>query len=766
MSILGNRVVRREDQKFLTSGGSYVEDLVLPGAVHIVYVRSPMAHARISSIDTSEALVAPGVLAVFTAADIDLPPIPPGAPFVNPEMSRPWLAGSVVRFVGDMVAAVVAETREQAVDAADLVMVDYEPLTPVIDPATAELNATVVHESAGTNVALRIPEDLVNVGLMPAEAAQDPPDLFEGCAVTVRQRIVNQRVAPCPLEVRAAAASWEEGRLTHWATTQAPHAVKALLVQVFGVDEDMVRTIAPDVGGGFGAKIGGYPEELFVAWVSRRLGRPARWVETRSESMLALGHGRAQIQEAELGGTRDGRILAYRLRVIQDAGAYPAFGAFLPMLTRMMLSGVYDIAKVSFSSCSVATNTNPVVAYRGAGRPEATAALERMVDLYATEIGVDPAEVRRKNLVGKDRFPYTTPTGTEYDIGDYEGALDRLLEAAGYAELREEQRRRRESANPRQLGIGLSSYVEVTNGIPGSEFGSVEVLADGRARVRTGTSPHGQGHVTSWAMLVADQLGIAMDDIEVIHGDTDLVPRGVGTFGSKSLQSGGVAVYQAAGQVVEKARLLAANLLEANPNDIELDKERGVFTVTGTPSVTTSWAELAAATGGEGLSSDVDFAAPGATFPFGAHLAVVEVDTETGGVRLVRIVAVDDAGRLLNPLIAEGQVHGGLAQGVAQALFEEMIYDPQGNPLTATLADYAFPSAAELPSFETHPMETPTPLNPLGAKGIGESGTIGSTPAVQNAVVDALSHLGVRHVDMPTTPLRVWSAIQAARSGR
>ncbi|HXQ18084.1 MAG TPA: xanthine dehydrogenase family protein molybdopterin-binding subunit [Acidimicrobiales bacterium] len=766
MSILGNRVVRREDQKFLTTGGSYVDDLVLPGAAHIVYVRSPMAHARIRSIDTSEALGAPGVVAIFTAADIDLSPMPPGAPFVNREMSRPWLAGSVVRFVGDLVAAVVAETREQAADAAELVIVDYEPLTPVIDPATAEANATFVHESAGTNVALRLPEDLVTVGMMPAEAAQEPPDLFEGCDVIVRQRIVNQRVAPCPLEVRAAASSWEDGRLTHWATSQAPHAVKGELVQLFGVDEDAVRAIAPDVGGGFGAKIGGYPEELFVAWVARRLGRPARWVETRTESMLALGHGRAQIQEAELGGTRDGRILAYRLGVIQDAGAYPAFGAFLPMMTRLMLSGVYDIAKVSFSSCSVATNTNPVVAYRGAGRPEATAALERMVDIFATEIGVDPAEVRRQNLVGNDRFPFTTPTGTTYDIGDYQAALDRVLEAAGYAELREEQRRRRESGDARQLGIGLSSYVEITNGIPGSEFGSVEMLADGKARVRTGTSPHGQGHVTSWAMLVADQLGIAMDDVEVIHGDTDLVPRGVGTFGSKSLQSGGVAVYQAAGQVVEKARRLAADLLEANPNDIELDKERGLFAVAGTPSVTRSWAELAAASGDEGLSAEVDFAAPGATFPFGAHLVVAEVDTETGLVRLARIVAVDDAGRLLNPLIAEGQVHGGLAQGVAQALLEEMIYDEQGNPLTSNLADYAFVSAAELPSFETHPMETPTPLNPLGAKGIGEAGTIGSTPAVQNAVVDALSHLGVRHIDMPTTPLRVWSAIQAARSGR
>jgi carbon-monoxide dehydrogenase large subunit len=763
MSILGNRVLRKEDQKFLTTGGTYVEDLPLEGAAHIVYVRSPMAHARIRSIDTSEALESPGVVAVFTAQDIDLAPMPPGAPFANRAMTRPWLADAVVRFVGDMVAAVVADTREQAVDGSERVFVDYEPLSPVVDADTAADNKTLVHEEAGTNVALRIPEDFVNAGI---EQPAAEVDLFEGCDVVVKQRMINQRVAPCPLEVRASAATWDDGHLTHWSTTQAPHAVKDTLVGLFELTPEQVRVVAPDVGGGFGAKIGGYPEELFVAWVARRLDRPARWVETRSESMMTLGHGRGQIQEAELGGTRDGKLLGYKLRVTQDAGAYPNFGAFLPAMTRLMLSGVYDITKVEFASCSVATNTNPTVAYRGAGRPEASAALERMVDIFANEIGMDPAEVRRKNLIGKDRFPFTTAVGTTYDIGDYEGALDRVLEAAGYAKLREEQGRRRESGDAKQLGIGLSTYVEVTNGIPGTEFGSVEVLADGKARVRTGTSPHGQGHVTAWAMLVADQLGIPVEDVEVIHGDTDEVPRGVGTFGSKSLQSGGVAVHQAAVQVVEKAKKLAADLLEANPNDIELDKENRLFHVAGTPSVTKSWAELVEASGDDGLSAEVDFAAPGPTFPFGAHIVVAEVDTETGQVHLERIIAVDDAGRLKNPLIAEGQVHGGLAQGVAQALMEEMCYDDQGNPITSNFADYAFVSAVELPSFETHPMETPTPINPLGAKGIGESGTIGSTPAVQNAVVDALWHLGVRHVDMPTTPIRVWSAIKAAREAR
>lgn len=766
MSILGNRVLRKEDPKFLTTGGTYVDDLPLEGAAHVVYVRSPMAHARIRSVDATEARSAPGVVAVFTAEDVDLEPRPPGAPFANPAMVRPWLAKDEVRFVGDLVAIVVAESREEALDASELVFVDYEPLTPVVDPERAADSEALVHEAAGTNVVLRIPEDFVAVGMVPPEAATEPPDLFEGCDVVVSQRIVNQRVAPCPLEVRAAAAKWDGDHLTQWSTTQAPHGVKAAIVPLFGLTEDQVRVVAPDVGGGFGAKIGGYPEELLVAWVARRIGRPARWVETRSESMLSLGHGRAQIQQATLGGTRDGRLLAYRLGVVQDAGAYPDFGAFLPTMTRMMLTGVYDIEKVFFTDVSVATNTNPTVAYRGAGRPEATAAIERMVDVFAAEIGMDPAEVRRKNMVGRDRFPFTTPTGTTYDIGDYEGSLDRVLEASGYEELRAEQRRRRQAGGTKQLGIGLSSYVEITNGIPGSEFGSVEVLADGRARVKTGTSPHGQGHVTAWSQLVADQLGIGIDEVEVIHGDTDRVPRGVGTFGSKSLQSGGVAVFQAADEVVEKAKKLAADLLEANPADIELDKANHRFHVAGTPSVSKTWAELAAASGEGALSAEVDFAAPGPTFPFGSHVVVAEVDTETGRVVLQRIVAVDDAGKLLNPLLAEGQVHGGLAQGVAQALMEEMCYDEMGNPLTANLADYAFVSAVELPSFETVSMETPTPLNPLGAKGIGESGTIGSTPAVQNAVCDALAHLGVRHVDMPTTPMRVWRAIEEAKGSR
>jgi carbon-monoxide dehydrogenase large subunit len=638
------------------------------------------------------------------------------------------------------------------VDAAELIFVDYEPLPAVVDVEASRAEEVVLHSEAGTNVALEL------------DFGRDEA-LFEDCPVVVRGRIVNQRVAPCPLEVRAGAAAWgEDGRLTQWASTQAAHAARDAIVAALGIAPDQVRVIAPDVGGGFGAKISLYDEELLLGWLARRAGRPVRFVETRSESMVGLGHGRGQIQDVEIGGTKDGQVLAYRLTVLQDAGAYPNVGGFLPYFTRVMAAGVYAIPKIEFRGTSLVTNTTATVAYRGAGRPEAAAAIERAMDLFAAEIGMDPAELRRRNLVGKDRFPYTTPVGTTYDIGDYERALDLVLEAANYEELRAEQQRRRQAGDRKLLGIGLSLYVEITNGAgPPGEFGSVEITQDGRAILRTGTSPHGQGHATAWAMLASEQLGIPMDQIEVIHGDTDLVRSGGGTMASRSLQAGGLAVYEAAAEVVDKARQLASELLEANPADILLDKVDGRFHVAGTPTVGKSWAELAQVADGA-LSVERDSAPAGPTFPFGAHLAVVEVDSETGKVQLLRLVAVDDAGRILNPLLAEGQIHGGLAQGAAQALLEEVRYDGDGNPLTANLADYAMISSAELPSFELVPMETPTPINPLGAKGIGESGTVGSTPAVQSAVVDALSHLGIRHVDLPTTAERVWRTIDAAVS--
>ncbi|MBI2709265.1 MAG: xanthine dehydrogenase family protein molybdopterin-binding subunit [Actinobacteria bacterium] len=762
MSILGTRVLRKEDPRFLTEGGRYVADLVLDGALCATYVRSPMAHAHIVAIDVEEALAAPGVVAVFTADDVDLAPAsPPFAGLLPEAMARPWLATDVVRFVGEPVAVILSETRAQGEDAADLVVVDLDPLPAVVDPEDARNDTVVLFPEHGTNVALDL-----------SGGAESDPTLFDECDVVVRLRIVNQRVAPCPLEVRSCAARWEtDGRVTVWLSTQAPHAARTKLAEALGLDESEVHVIAPDVGGGFGAKIDPYPEDVLVPWLARRAGRPVRWVETRSESMVALGHGRSQLQLAELGGGRDGRLGAYRLTILQDGGAYPSTGTLLPFLTRSMLCGVYDIPRQECLPISVVTTTTPTVAYRGAGRPEATAAVERAIDRFAAEIGLDPAEVRRRNLIPPTAFPYTNPTGSTYDIGDYERALDIALDTAGYGELRAEQELRRASGDRTQIGIGLSTYVEVTGGAGMKEFGAVEVRPDGSAVVRTGTSPHGQGHVTAWAMLASEQTGIPVERIEVLHGDTDLVPRGEGTMGSRSLQQGGVAVHQAAVAVVERARQLAAELLEASPDDIVLDKEAGRLHVAGTPTAGRSWADLAAAAAGrdgdgdgDGLRAEVDMAAAGTTYPFGAHVVVVEVDTETGHVTVRRIVAVDDAGRILNPLLLQGQVHGGLAQGVAQALLEEVRYDDDGNPLTSNLADYAMISAAELPSFELVNPETPTPLNELGAKGIGESGTIGSTPAVQNAVVDALAHLGVRHVDMPATPERVWRAIVAASS--
>jgi aerobic carbon-monoxide dehydrogenase large subunit len=754
MSILGNRVPRREDPTFLTKGGTYVADLDLPGALHVHYVRSTMAHARITGVDVEGARKAPGVVAVFTADDVDLAPITPPIPMLNMAMVRPWLAKEKVRFVGEPIGIIVTEERNQGPDAAELVAIDYDPLPVVVDLDDAERGETLLFDDQGTNVAMDLS---TMMGFAPAD------DLFDGCDAVVRQRVVNRRVAPCPLEVRAAAARWDGDHLTYWISTQAPNSEKDGLVNLFGLEPSQVRVLAPDVGGGFGAKGNGYPEERLVPWVARRLGRPARWVETRSESMLTLGHGRGQVQQIELGGTRDGKVLAYRNVVLQDCGAYPAIGGFLAFFTRMMASGTYDIAKVEFGGKSLLTNTCPTVAYRGAGRPEATAAIERGIDLFAAEIGMDPAEVRRRNLVASDRFPFVTPTGTSYDSGDYSSALDLVLEGAGYDDLRRQQAERRAGDGSRQLGIGMSTYVEITNPLPGGEYGGVEVTPDGKAKIRVGTFSHGQGHATAFAMIVADRLGIDLDDIEFVQGDTDEIRFGQGTMGSRSLQTAGSAVADASQQVIDQARDLAANLLEASPDDIVLDTALGRFHVAGSPTSSKSWAEVATAAGGSGLRADVDFMPQGPSFPFGAHLAVVEVDTDTGRVTLDRFVAVDDSGTILNPLIAEGQRHGGIAQGVAQALLEEVVYDGDGNPLTANLADYAMISAPELPSFELLPMETPTPLNALGAKGIGESGTIGATPAVQNAVVDALAPLGVRHIDMPLTPERVWRAIQERR---
>jgi carbon-monoxide dehydrogenase large subunit len=761
-SILGERVQRKEDPKFLTTGGEYVDDLDdarLQGAVHAVYVRSPIAHGTILGIETDGAVSMPGVIAVHTGASLGLEPVPSN---FNPTVGRTLLATDKVRYVGEPVAVVIAETHEQAADAAEMVFVDIDFLPVLTDPEAAIASETLIYEGAGSNAVF----DTTVLGLPENSPVED---FVADCEVSVSGRFVNQRVAPCPLEVRASAATWIDGRLHQWLSTQHAQGATAPMSAVNGVDVAQVHVITPDVGGGFGAKIGIYPEELLLGVLSRELGRPVVWRETRTESMMALGHGRAQIQHVTIGGTRDGKVTHYQLHAIQDSGAFVDMGAILaPFMTRPMSSGVYDIGNIEVRTTSVVTNTTPTVAYRGAGRPEATAAIERAMDLFAAEIGKDPAEVRRLNLIPKFDEPHTTSIGQTYDVGDYEACLDRALEGAGYAELRAEQAARRERGDDVQLGIGVSIYVEITGGVdPTQETARIEVHDDGSATVYTGTSPHGQGHDTAWSMIAYEQTGIPMDRITLVWGDTDLVPVGGGTMGSRSLQQGGAAVNQAAIELVEQAQKLAASLLEADEADVVLDKEAGAFHVAGTPAVSKTWADVAVAAREQDEPLDVStvFKAAQASFPFGAHVAVVEVDTATGRTRLVRQVACDDAGTMLNPMLLEGQVHGGIAQGAAQALLEEVRYDEDGNPVTSNLADYGMISAAELPSFERIPMETPTFLNPLGAKGIGESGTIGSTPAIQSAVVDAVSHLGVRHIDMPATAERVWQAIRTASNG-
>jgi carbon-monoxide dehydrogenase large subunit len=622
----------------------------------------------------------------------------------------------------------------------------------VVDPKDALADTTLLFPESGTNV----------VG---SRAPNNAADTFDDCEVVVTQEILNQRVAVAPLEVRSAAAVWgADGRMTAWIPNQGAQRTQARIAAMLGLDTEKVRVITPAVGGAFGAKFGADPEQAVVGWAARRLGRPVTWVETRSENMVAMTHGRAQVQTITIGGDRDGNVKAYRLHVLQDSGAYPRFGAMLPMLTLLMAPAVYDIDRLETSYVSVVTNTTPVGAYRGAGRPEATAVIERAMDLFAAEIGMDPADVRRRNLLPAFTEPFKSKGGALYDSGDYAMALETVLAAADYPALRRDQAARRERGDAVQLGIGLSVYVEITGGGdesgPPNENATVEVHPDGTATILTGTSPHGQGHSTVWAMLASEELGIPIDKITVKWGDTDLVPVGGGTGGSRSLQQGGAAVRQAALELIEQARIRASEQLEVAPEDLVVDHDLAGLAVRGVPGSGISFAALAV---DEPLRVRTVFSAPGATYPFGAHVAVVEVDTETGKAVLTRLIALDDAGTIVNPLIAEGQRHGGLAQGAAQALLEEVLYDEDGNPTTTTFADYPIVSATELPSFELVTTETPTSYNPLGAKGIGEAGTIGSTPAVQNAVVDAVAHLGVRHIDMPTSSMRVWSAIRAAQ---
>jgi carbon-monoxide dehydrogenase large subunit len=766
MSILGTRVIRTEDPRLLTSGGVYVDDLREPdlaGAVRATFVRSTIAHALITGIDVSAALEAPGVVAVLTAADMTDIPAPPPAPEPSPDeppaegpvplggvWSEPLLAVDRVRYVGEPVAIVLTDSTYQGEDAAELVSVDYEPLPAVPSIEAALAGDTLLNPDAGTNVCVTGGGDVSD------------DSIFDGCDIIVEGDVVNQRVAAMPMEGRATAAVWKDGKLTVWTSTQNAQLSRLILTAV-GLPPDAIRVVAPDVGGGFGAKIGVDRDQIVIAWAAKHTDRAVRWVETRSENLTAMTQGRAQLHHIKLGGDREGHIKAYRLDVVQDSGGYSRMGGFLPMLTNLMAPGVYDIPAVQAAYKAVVTNGTPIAAYRGAGRPEAAATIERVVDWYAAEVGLDPVVVRKLNYIKPEQFPFVTKTGAPYDTGDYEAALDMVLEAAGYDQLRAEQKRRIEAGETKLLGLGLATYVEITAAdAAAGETAKVEVHDDGTATVYTGSSAHGQGHHTAYAMIVTQELGIPMEKIEVIHGDTDLIPDGVGTYASRSLQLGGSAVHNAAIEVKDEASKKAAELFEAAEADVELDTGAGVWRIKGDPDKSLDWSQVVSAADGGLIVANVRFTADRPTFPFGTQLSVVEVDVETGKVTLLRHVTADDAGPVLNPLLFEGQRHGGIAQGAAQALVEEVLYDADGNPLTATLMDYGAITATELPSFELLTSETPTTVNPLGVKGVGEAGTIGATPAVHNAVIDAVKHLGVRHIDMPMTPERVWTAIQKA----
>ncbi len=752
-SILGTRVVRTEDPVLLTGGAKYLDDLDLPGKLHAVFARSEAAHAALVAVHVGDARAVPGVVAVFTAADLGVAPHH-GFAKVHPDFARPPLADGVVRFVGEAIALVVGETLAAAADGAAAVWAEYEPLPVVIDPEAAlDEQAVTIFPEHGSNLALVVTD----------AAGVDPA---EGSDIVVRGRYVNQRMAVVPMEPNSCAAVPGD-QFTFYASTQMPHALRPQVAGALGIDEDTIRIIAPQVGGGFGGKAGINAEYSAVGAAARLLDRPVTWTPARSDELTSQPHSRGQIQYAELGCRRDGTFTGLRVHLVGDGGAYPGIGAFLPTGTKRMANGTYRFPAIQFDVAVAVTNTTPMGAYRGAGRPEATALLERLVDHAAHELDIDPIELRRRNLLADDVFPFTTLTGVVYDSGRYATPLEAAAEAIGYDALRREQAQRRERGDRQALGIGVSAYVEITAGGGASEFGAVEVHDDGSATVRAGTFSHGQGHQTAFAMLVHDQTGIPVERIRLVDGDTELVPSGGGTGGSRSLQLGGSAVHQATEALVDNAKELAARLLEADVADIVVDVDAGTVGVAGVPAAALDWAELARRATGEGglLSAEATFDQGNATFPFGAHIAVVEVDLDTGRVRLLQHVAVDDCGTVINPLLVEGQQHGGVAAGIGQALFEEVRFDADGNPLTANLADYSMASAADLPSFSVHSTETPSPLNPLGAKGIGEAATIGSTPAVQNAVIDALAHLGVRHLDMPCTSERVWRAIQDAAAG-
>ncbi|HEX7793062.1 MAG TPA: molybdopterin cofactor-binding domain-containing protein [Vicinamibacterales bacterium] len=778
--LVGERVKRREDPRLIQGRGTYVDDLAVVGMRHMAFKRSDVAHGHIRSIDTSAAERMEGVEAVFTGAQIAelLAPMPIGTPFPSPEHRA--VAVNTVRYPGEPVAVVVARDRYVARDAADAIVVQYEQLPAVVDVEQAMTGQpTVIHPAFPNNLAL--PFVPSGTGVTESGTVDDTAinEAFAKAEVVISQRMVNQRLAPSAMEPRGVIAHYEHGKgtMTIWSSTQNPHILRTFIAALTGLGQDQVRAIAPEVGGGFGCKINIYGEEYVAAAISKHLEIPVKWTEDRSEAFVATIHGRDIIGYVDLAAKKDGTVLGLKLRLIADIGAYNMLlTAAIPTLTMMMANATYDIPAIRTTLTEVFTNKTPTDAYRGAGRPEATYFVERAMDMLARELKMDPAELRRKNFIKPHQFPFQTQVGAVYDSGDYEKALDRALKNSNWKQLLAERDAARKQG--RLMGVGLSMYVEVCGLGPsaalptgGWEHAQVTIERDGRITATTGASPHGQGNETTFAQMLADQFGVPYENITILHGDTGVAKQGIGTFGSRSQAVGGTAIHLAGGKVKSKMAKFAAALLEAHEDDLVF--QNSTISVKGSPASGKSFGEVAAFAYrpvpmppgmNPGLSEEVFWEPTNNTYPFGCHIVVMEIDRETGEPALTRMIAVDDAGTLINPMIVDGQIHGGLAQGIGQAMIEEVVYGEDGQLLTGSFMDYAIPRASDLPRFELDVTVTPTPVNPLGAKGVGEAGTLGSTPAVVNAAVDALSEFGVTHIDMMLRPEKLWRIIQGGRS--
>ncbi|HWG61190.1 MAG TPA: xanthine dehydrogenase family protein molybdopterin-binding subunit [Streptosporangiaceae bacterium] len=777
VSEFGKARLRKEDARLVTGQTNWTDNITLPGLLHVSFVRSPHAHARITSVDVTGALAVPGVITAFSGADFaaEQGSLPCAWP-VTPDIvipAHPPMATEEVRYVGEAVACVIARDRYTAADAVSAVEVGYEPLPPVLDMRTAlDEDSPKVHEAGNKSY-----EWVFQNG--------DLDNAFRDAPVVIERNFRQQRLIPSAMEPRAVVCSCVGDEFTLWTSTQIPHVLRVMLALVTGIPEQNIRVIAPDVGGGFGSKLQVTAEEVLALLIARKVGRPVKWTESRSEGNMTVHHGRDQWQRIRVAADRDGRLRGLSVDLLADMGAYLMLVTpGVPLLGAFMFNAIYKMDALSFRCTGVFTTKVPTDAYRGAGRPEATFAIERMMDELAAELGMDPLQVRQRNWIAHEEFPYTTIAGLTYDSGNYEAATARSKELFGYDALRREQQERRSSADPVQLGIGVSTFTEMCGLAPsrvlgslayaagGWEHASIRMLPTGKVEVVTGTSAHGQGHETAWSQIVADKLGVPFEDIRVLHGDTQVSPKGMDTYGSRSLTVGGVAVDGACDKVIAKAKVIASAMLEAPPEEIEF--AAGTFSARGVSGASKTIQDIALAAfaahdlpdGVEpSLDSDATYDPDNFSFPHGTHLCAVEVDTETGSVRLRSYVAVDDVGTVVNPLIVDGQVHGGLAQGIAQALFEEAVYDEDGQLLTTTMADYLLPAAPDLPTFTTDRTQTAATTNPLGVKGVGEAGTIASTPAVVNAIMDALRPLGVRDITMPCTPERVWRAVQAAAEG-